>query len=148
MDVALTEVFSEITEIFRYLDKSLLEKIPEDIKNNIISSRNKDYIFKYDKTKDLSEQLIKEETKDLLSMLYLEYCCDDDRKKQLIEICKENDRLFEEKYSVENLFKNSKISHELEYPKLEKNEMMVVNNESIFTKLIKKIKALFGRKEL
>ena len=139
MEETILDTFSEITEIFKYLDDSLLEKIPKDVRDKIISNRNEEYIFKYDKTKTLEEQPIKEETKNLLAMLYIEYCCDDDEKKQIIEKCEQNNILEEQKYKYEGLFE-SKVKDNEEKEEL---NLIVHKKENFLAKLIRIIKSLF-----
>ena len=138
MDETMKKTFSEIIEIFKYIDKSILDKIPEDIINKITLNRNEDYIFKYDETKPLSEQLIKEDTKDLISVLYLEYCCDSNEKERILYKCNQNDKINKEKYNYDNLFNNN-------VKQKEKEELVVVKQENLISKILKRIKIFFRR---
>lgn len=145
-DVEIMNTFSELTEIFKYLEKNILEKIPKDLRISIYTNKNPNYNFIYDKTKTLDEQNINEKTKDLLSVLYLTYCCDNNTRDKIMEICKQNEFTYEqqlkEKYSTANIFKNNPqndIKHH--------NEMMALiekKQDSFLTKLIRKIKNFFN----
>ena len=143
-----TNVFVEITEIFKYIEKDILEKIPQKVRDEIKNNCNPNYRFEYDPRKSLNEQNIKEETKDLLSALYLMYCCDETTKNEILKICKENEdsynRELAEKYSYEKLFKNrKKATHIIEDDTI--TDLVVHKEENIFTKIINKIKSIFKR---
>lgn len=130
----------EVNEIFKYLDANILNKIPTKLIEEFKKIKNDTYSFQYNTSKTLIEQNISEETKDLLSAIYLRYCADNKTTKELIEICRENDLLAEKKYNVDNLFKK-------EQKKENENLPAEVNlKKSFFTKIINKIKSFFKRK--
>ena len=51
-------------------------------------------------------------TKDLISAIYLMYCCDGEERQQLMDICKENERktmeYLNQNYDISELFKKTK----------------------------------------
>lgn len=130
----------EINEIFRYLDANILNKIPAKLIEEFRKVKNEEYKFEYDTSKPLIEQNISEETKDLLSAIYLRYCADNKTTKELIEICRENDLRAERKYSVDNLFKKEQNEENVNLP------VVVKPKKSFFAKIVDKIKSLFKSK--
>ena len=80
-----SNVASELQEIFKYLDASILEKIPDDLKKHIAETQNHDYSFKLDKNKELIEQDILQETKQILSTIFLKYCCTEAEKEEILQ---------------------------------------------------------------
>lgn len=104
------KVACELLEIFKYFDKELKEKIPEKLKESLEKISSTEYEFKIDKTKELNEQDLLPQTKDILSVIYLKYCCSSDERDTLIKEMEEQQRLKElekqEKYNPNDIFKS------------------------------------------
>lgn len=83
-DEIFPNVASELFEIFKYLDDEILNKIPDELKNHIYDIRNLDYKFAIDKNKTLIEQKLLLETKQILSVIFLKYCCTDDEVSEIL----------------------------------------------------------------
>ena len=151
MDEAEAIYYSEVYAILNFLGKSYIEAIPKKLLKTIESVRNKEYVFYIDKTKPLSEQNFKQETKDFIAALNLIYWEKDEEKKQeLMQIYKKNDIIYEkelqEKYSYDNLFKNRQTQAEPEIKETEeKMELIVSEKQNIIQKIINKIKNIFRR---
>ena len=142
-----SNVASELIEILNYLEEDVYKKIPSKVIENLSNIRNKDYNFKIDKTKTLKEQNILNETKQILSILFLKYCCTGEEAVELLKINKERsidkEKELNEKYNIENIFENkNKNKTEL---------LMVTEKETIYSKVAKAIKhfieKLFGKRE-
>lgn len=159
-----TKVFSEMYEIEKHLPIDFRRKLPNKLIKLIEENRDINYEFKYDFSKPLDEQDICEETKDFLTSLYLVYYCDQGKKEEILSCMKknsiENEKILKEKYSSENIFNNkqentsenvSKINDEIS---IKSNDSMAteennitIKKDSIFTKIINKIKGLFSKKD-
>ena len=111
-----SNVASELLEIFKYLDKELKEKIPEKLKESLERITNKEHNFKIDKTKELNEQNVLPQTKQVLSMIYLKYCCTREEANTLIEenynIQKQKEMEKYEKYNPDTIFRKKEIQIE------------------------------------
>lgn len=90
------EVATELIEIFKFIEEPILEKIPEKLKEELGKIASKDYKFKIDKTKKLNEQKIRPETKQLLSAIFIKYCCRQEDGEEILIACKENDMKIEQ----------------------------------------------------
>jgi len=105
-----SKVACELLEIFKYFDKELKEKIPEKLKESLKVISNQEHKFKIDKTKELNEQELLPQTKQILSVIYLKYCCASDERESILQEMEEKQRLKElekyEKYNPNNIFKN------------------------------------------
>ncbi|MGN1299425.1 MAG: hypothetical protein ACI4UE_05530 [Candidatus Scatovivens sp.] len=138
-----SNVATELLEIFKYFDKTLKENIPSKLEEMLFEFKNEDYIFKIDKTKKLNEQKLLPETRQILSMIYLKYCCTQEEANEVLEEKRRNELLIEEKkrerYNIENIFH--------ENPKKEESsttEMIVYEeNTPIYIKIVEKIKEFF-----
>ena len=72
MDIELSNKFSEVYEILRYLSKDNFNKIPKEIIEYINENRNKEYVWNIDKNKKLYEvELPIELPKLQLNLIYL-----------------------------------------------------------------------------
>ena len=133
-------VLTETYEIFQYLSTDILEKIPENLKKEIKKNRNIKYQFKYYLSKSLAEQKILQETKDLISAIYLMYCCDNEEKQELLKICKENEIRYREdmnkKHCTDNIFKQKEMNKNIS------KELIEIPKESWYEKILNKIKKI------
>ena len=90
-EILYKKVAVEMTEIFKHLDIGILYQIPLKLRKKLATIKAPGYEFHYDKTKSLKEQNILPETRAFFSGLYIEFCCDDAEKLELIKRCKNND---------------------------------------------------------
>lgn len=137
-------IYVELKEILKYTDKSITEKIPQKVLNKINSVNSNGYKFKYDINKDLNEQDILQKTKELLSGLYIKYCCDEATAKRLTEKCKLNDEIAYKQYEIkwDKKDKQKKIEDTVENDAVTD---LVVKKQGFFAKLFNKIKSIFKR---
>lgn len=137
------KVYSELFEIINLLDESEKNKIPTKIYENIKSQKSKEYINQYNTLDDINENNIEEKTAILLTSLYLDYIANDEEKKEVEDVLKENEKQLSEKYSTENMFKNR--NKEENTQKI--NTMVTIKKkETVFTKILNKIKSLFKKR--
>ena len=140
-----SKIFTEVDEIFAHLPEELLNKVPAKIKKEVKENKDTNYKFEYDETKELKNQKIYEQTKDFISLIYIIYISRKAERQRLIEICKENDiknkKEKEEKYAVENLFKNKLQKNN----KSEEIALQEIKKKNIFSKIIEKIKNIFKK---
>lgn len=147
-DLIYGNVAAELLEIFKYLERTIKEKIPVDLEQKLIELRNESYVFKIDKTKSLNDQNILPETRQILSMIYLKYCCSEEESADILKKKKSKDLEIEnikrEKYSVDNIFDSKENVETQEEPS---NMEMIVYNEttSIYQKIIHKIKSFWKK---
>ena len=143
-----SNVLTETSEVLKYFDKSILEKIPQKLRDKIQENQNRAYHFQYDKSKTLVEQKIMQETKDLISAIYLMYCCDGEERQQLMDICKENERKkleeLNQNYDDSGLFKNIE-ENAGNVENIANNKIAVIGEEKWYQKLYTKIKSFVNR---
>ena len=128
----------ELDEVLSYLSEKDLQKIPEDVRSAIKAQKDKSYIWKYDKNKELKDQNLNRETIAMLSYLNMEYLLNDKQKEFMKNIHKMNEEKAEkekqEKYNQDNLFEHNT------------NEVAMLEYKETFIKrLINKIKNLFRK---
>ena len=85
-----SEALVEVLEIIENSDETLYKKIP----NKLIQfwQKNKSITYKanLDHSKPLNEMKLKEKTKDIITMIYLNYLCDENERNLLINTLKNN----------------------------------------------------------
>ncbi len=142
-----TKCLVELDEILNYLSVENLEKIPIEIRNSINEHKDKEYIWKYDETKELKEQELDRKTIAMLSYLNMEYFLNEEQKEFMQNLHNLNEQKREkekqEKYNPDNLYKNRTSTTIQET--INENVAMVEYKESVFKKFLNKIKMLFRK---
>lgn len=131
------EAYSEVYAILNLMSWNSINKIPEEIWENIQNKREKDKVIEIN---NIEEYQASEQANKLLAVLYKNYFATDEEK----EIIKAKEKILEQKeqeelhkkYNPDNLFKN-KVEIE------ENSVAMVEYKESILTKIKKWFKRTF-----
>ena len=127
---------AEINEIFKYLPKEEVEKIPSKLREFFKEISSKDYVTNINPNIPLDKQQIKEKTKDIIALIYRNYWCSEEERKELDQKLIENDKKFEEelreKYNPDNIFKNNVTTTKKEESEVkeEKIEQSLVPQET------------------
>lgn len=130
------EASAEINEILKYLPKEEVEKIPSKLREFFKEVSSKDYVTNINPNMPLDKQQIKEKTKDIIALIYRNYWCSEEERKELDQKLIENDKKFEEelreKYNPDNIFKNNVTTTKKEESEVkeEKIEQSLVPQET------------------
>lgn len=130
------EASAEINEILKYMPKEEVEKIPSKLREFFKEVASKDYVTNINPDLPLDKQQIKEKTKDIIALIYRNYWCSEEERKELDQKLIENDRKFEEelreKYNPDNIFKNNVTTTKKEESEVkeEKIEQSLVPQET------------------
>lgn len=152
MNTEYREAVGEVLQVLKNTEESLVNKIPKKLlelweKNAITHSE-----LEIDTSKPIEEIKLSEKSKDLLGMIYRNYWCDSEQRKEYDEILRKNEEKFQEKarqtYNPENIFKTiettSSITENIE--ESASNEINIIPyKESFLTKIIERIKIVFKR---
>ncbi len=95
----------ELDEILEHLSEEYLRKIPNEIRQAIKYEKDKNYIWEYDETKDLTSQNLDRKTVAMLSYLNMEYLLNEEQKVYMEHLHNLNEKK-SEKYNLDDLFKN------------------------------------------
>lgn len=141
--------FSEVYEIILHMDKELVKKIPEKFINFIKQNKKDDYITNIDYTKSINEQEFQRGTRVILSIIYRDYLCSDEKKKELmqndnIELRKIEEEL-REKYNPDNLFEKKNIVVEKTKENTECKELVGYKEENFLKRILRKIVSLLKK---
>ena len=150
MNQVYKKAYTEILEIIKYLPHDEYEKIPKEKVEFYKNYRDPLYQFKYNPYKSLNEQNVLRETKAIIVDLFREVIATKEQKEKLNILLIQNEQEYQskvhEKYSYDNLFKHKKnetleVTNEQE--SIPKETSLVEYKESLFVKIINKIKNIF-----
>ena len=149
--------FKEVNEILNNIvPEEYVSRIPKKFRSILIELEDKNYVFNVDLDKNIDEQNITEKTKDLITVIYRNYWCNDEEKKELDMILTENEKKYQEElskiYNPDNLFKKKEHLNNIpENNTSENNEatsLVEIKELNFFQKIFDKIKNLFlGKKQ-
>ena len=105
-NIEYSEAIVEVLEILEYSDDNILEKVPKKLIKFWERNKSKTYKPNLDHNKSIIEMNLKDKTKSILSMIYLNYLCNDAEAKEISSIINHN----EEIYQTE-LIKNHNSQH-------------------------------------
>lgn len=145
IDLEYCNACTEVLEILKYIPREDYDKIPLKKIEVLKMDRNIRHIFQYDVNKTFEEQGVSEKARLILAVFFRDYWATE-RQQEMI-LAKENtdrNKLEEEKrekYNPDDLFKNSKITKEIEEePIIENTQMVEYKQENVFQKVFSKIK--------
>ena len=137
--------YTEVLIVLNNLVKDDYNKIPKEYINYLEDNCNKNYVFKYDKSKKFIEQNLLEETKYILFGIFEKFGVTE-KQKSIINKFKLDyeiklDEKKKEKYNPDDLFKNEQKTTVVK----NKNLPVEIKKENFFDKLINFIKGLFSK---
>ena len=148
MTLKRREAYTELLEVLKRVDKRLLNKIPKGLLNYFERYKANEYEYIYDDNLSLSEQNLSSITLNLLAMLNLNYWCEnEEHKKELLSKYDDNERKYQEelreKYNPDNIFNNEYQDNKIKEDIIQEEISLVEYKESVFTRIINKIKQIF-----
>lgn len=138
---------TETLEILKHIDKTYTMKVPQNFWEFLNENKSETYIPKIDFSKKLKDLDLKDETKSLLGIMYLNYWSTEEEKKEFSKLLDDNELKYEaeikEKYSIDKLFqkkqeKKANINNEV---------ALIPVKESILKRLWNKILNIINYKK-
>ena len=137
--------FSEVYDIILHMDKELVKKIPEKFIKFVEQNKAEDYKTNIDYSKSINQQELQKGTRVILSIIYRDYLCSSEKKKELMQNdedeLKRIEQKLREKYNLDNLFKKKEKIEEI----TKCVEIIEYKAENFLIKLIKKFISFFKR---
>ena len=152
ISVQYANAMSETLHYLKGIRKEDVDKIPKKFITFLEENASKEYICNFDYNKPLKELNPLDETKGIIGTICLNYWCKtQEQKQEYLKRLNENERKYQEglreKYNSDNIFKNKeeKITPSQNEP-ITVETAMVEYKESIFKKILNKIKNICGIK--
>lgn len=138
----------QINEILKYMAPNLKARIPKKFISYFENNKSQEYNWTIDKSLPLEKQNLLPTTKEILTVLYKDFICDDIERVKLEKTLSNNEIKYQEelreKYNPDNIFKDSQKP--TEYVETQKeNTEMATYKKSFFSKIISKIKLIFHK---
>lgn len=143
------KAYSEIYTVLEYMPSEYVSKIPEKIIKLFRTEKLENYEVNINKSNPLDKNYLSKKTMVLIAMLNYQYWCPNKKVKDtLYKTYSANNEKYqkemEEKYSVDNLFKNKKNVAQIEQK--EESVAMVEYKESLFSRILNKIKQMLFKR--
>lgn len=139
----------EVEAVLERLEDKYKKKIPLEIWEYIKKNKDTTYDFYFDDNKPLENQKLNIDTIAMLTYINMEYLLDEEQKKEMLRLLREDEAFAEEKkkeqYKTEDLFRNRKDNQRAIDSNTNNEIAMTKYKESFFKKIINKIKKLFSR---
>lgn len=138
----------QINEILKYISPNLKARIPKKIATYFESNKSEKYDWEIDKSLPLEKQDLLPTTKEILTVLYKDYLCDDIERVKLEKTLNNNEIKYQEelrkKYNPDNIFKDRQKDSNFTQAQTE-DIAITPYKESFFSKIISKFKLFFHK---
>lgn len=140
MKIEYRQALFEVYKILENTDEEIINKIPEKFMKFVKENMDTNYKFELEKGKELIKQNLKDETKQIIALIYKDYICDEkEHEKEVINDYNINFNRNKE-LEKEGLQKENNIEN------IEKS-LLEIKKEKWYKKLINKILKFFKIKE-
>lgn len=142
------EAAVDVLDILNHMEWNDFSKVSTKFIEFLEENASSDYEAKLDYSKEIADMDLSQETIGILSVMYRQFWCQEEKKPEFDKKLHENEIKFQEelrmKYDPDKLFKKSDIDvNSIENS--EKKELIVSEREeSVFEKMINKIKSFFS----
>lgn len=134
----------QVYEILNHLVEEELLKIPEKVIKKIEEKKDKNYIWLYDETKDLTNQEVDRKTIAILSYINIEYLLNKEEKEILINMHESNEERLFPKVGTINFNKSSEYEMTKEENYIHQS-LIEANEQKWYQKILKLVKQLFNK---
>ena len=139
----LTEVFDIINHSEQEIKNKIPKKLLEYLKNNI----KKDYIVNIDYNDYNWDKKIKQDTREILALIYRDYLVSSEERYQLLQEEKEyekrNEQELREKYNPDDIFKRKQQKEPINNA-VNNLQLIEIKETPWYKRLYQKIVAIFG----
>lgn len=136
---------TQVCEVLKHLEPSEYEKIPKDVIELIETTKDPDYYWKYDESKELIDQGLDREAIVWLAYINMEYLSTPEQKKLLDEYHKLNEKMRFRK-SADLPRKEEEKASEVAEEIVEQKEIAKIEEPKWYQKIFAKLKSLFSKK--
>ena len=113
LNTRYANAFKEVDYYLKGIREEDIEKIPNKLKEFIKENASESYLVDFDYNKPLSEITISKEAKGIISIICLNYWCEnEEEKREYLGLLNTNEqeyqKILREKYNPENIFKSDR----------------------------------------
>ena len=145
-------LYKDTYTIINMMDEEMRSKISKKFIEFLANNKDNSFEGTVDSTIPLKQQELRYELRLMLSLIYINYICDDETQKRILAEDEENIRKFYNKNIFENQKSDIKVENvEITEEKIEdskvKENSLIEYKENFFSKIIKKLKSIFKKKD-
>ena len=143
-----SEIYSEVYEILKYMNKEVVMKVPIEILDNIKNKRDLNYKSQIDKEDIFNPKNVLPETIEVLNWIDFNFWMAEDKKVELIQAVRkkeiEDNKVKKQKYDPNVIFSKNDEEDFGKKNDLELKDVSIaeVKRENLFKKLISNIKRI------
>ena len=147
-NIEYSNALYQINEILKYMAPNLKARIPKKFISYFENNKSQEYNWTIDESLPLEKQDLLPTTKEILTVLYKDFICNDMERVKLEKTLNSNELKYQEelrkKYNPDNIFKNrQKLTENVEN---KTNDTKIVPyKENFLRKIISKIKLIFHK---
>lgn len=147
-NIEYSNALYQINEILKYMAPNLKARIPKKFISYFENNKSQEYNWTIDESLPLEKQDLLPTTKEILTVLYKDFICDDMERVKLEKILNSNELKYQEelrkKYNPDNIFEDRQKN--TEYAEIQtKDTKIVTYKESFLSKIISRIKLIFHK---
>lgn len=147
-NIEYSNALYQINGILKYMAPNLKARIPKKFISYFENNKSQEYNWTIDKSLPLEKQDLLPTTKEILTVLYKDFICDDMERVKLEKTLNSNELKYQEelrkKYNPDNIFEDRQKN--TEYAKIQtKDTKIVTYKESFLSKIISRIKLIFHK---
>lgn len=147
------QAYTEVNSFLKVISENEREKIPKKLRKVFEEKSSMEFEKQYNLNEPLYKQEISRQALAIIALLHINYWCKNEQEKNEVwNLLKQNEQKNEEekrqKYDIENIFNNRHtkvINSNAEIETVQEQTDMIVYKESIFKRIINKIKNLFRK---
>ena len=142
------KAFAEVNDIVMNSEESIQQKIPYKLKKIFKDNADINYNITINYSKNINEQQLLPETRDILAMIYRDYLCSEQEKKFLIEKQIEYDKKVQEKYDITKILEQRASNDEVNYnvnQNSQEKALTCIDNKKWYQKIWIHIKKIFKK---
>ena len=147
MNLGYKQSLSEVNTILNLMGIEYISKLPNKLIKFIKENMDNSYVSNININVPINEQPIKKDAKILLSLIYRNYWCSSEKKKQLLEedayLKREHEKEIHEKYNPDNIFKSKQQEITTE-ESIVTTLSITEHKESVFMKIRKFFRKIFN----
>lgn len=137
--------YSEVDEFIELLPEDIKQKIPQNLRRIFKEEKDKNYVKKIAQNIPIKKQNLLEETLAIIAMLNLDYICEDeDEKERLREVYENNEKKYQKLFQMD--FNDNEIFGKIDYNKKQEKNIVIIKKQTMFQKLVSKVKSIFNKK--
>lgn len=138
------KAYTQVLEVLNFIKAEDYYKVPKELIYALENNKDDEDKFKYDKSKDFLDQNVSSEAKLILAIFFKRYWATDEQKQKIRTY--EINKMSEIEEEKKKIFPQNVISENVVQEKIEekrKNQLMVIEKRSWFSKIISKFRAMF-----